>query len=182
MEFRWLTSEERRTKTVESGSLAEVLALAQQLQAEAEGLLSEEQVVEIGRELGIRPEYVREALALRQRVPQPAQPMPAPRLEAADEWPLAAVVRALLLVFGLALFPVANIAIDRSGMQPLPLVALIAAAVTGWVARYPRLAAIGGALAVPAVLVGMAMHPYGSGSGKDAAVFFSLLSLCPLCS
>jgi hypothetical protein len=183
MEFRWLTPEERRARAVESGSLAEVLALAQQLQAEAEGLLSEEQVVEMGRELGIRPEYVREALALRQRVGQPAQPLPTPLHEPADERPLGAVARALMVVFALALFPTAMGAIARSGLAPhMPFVALFAAIVTGWVARYPRWAAIGGALAVPAVLAAMALFPYGHGSGTDEAVFFSLLSLSPICS
>ena len=35
-------------------------------------MVSEEEVVEMGRELGVRPEYVREALRLRRRVAEPA--------------------------------------------------------------------------------------------------------------
>src|SRR5215217_5221433 len=72
MEFRWLTSEEQRTRAVESRSLSEVLALAQRLQAEAEGQVTDDQVVEMGRELGVQPEYVREALSLRRRAAKPA--------------------------------------------------------------------------------------------------------------
>ena len=40
MEFRWLSSDERRTRAVESSSLSEVLALAQKLEAESDGLVS----------------------------------------------------------------------------------------------------------------------------------------------
>jgi hypothetical protein len=186
MEFRWLTPEERRACAVESGSLAEVLALAQKLQAEGEELLTEEQVVEMGRELGIRPEYVCEALALRQRATQPARALqmePEPR----EERPLAAVGQTLLLLFAIGLFPATIGALHQSHMEPVPCFALIAAAVTGWVARYPRLAAVGGALTVPITLcIGafysqLYSHSNGS-SGMDEAIFFSLLSLGPLCS
>ena len=55
MEFRWLTSDERRTGAVESHSLSEVLALAQKLQAEGDGLVSEDQVVDMGREPRAEP-------------------------------------------------------------------------------------------------------------------------------
>jgi hypothetical protein len=188
MEFRWLKPDERRGQVVESGSLAEVLELAQKLQAEGEGLLSEEEVIQTGQELGIRPEYVREALALRQLAAQPAQAPPLGSISVkGDERPLAVVGQALLLVFALALFPAAMSAVTRNGMGPLlPLLALIAAIATGWTARYPRLAAIGGALAVPAVLVAMALYPadfYPShGPDTDQAVFLSLLSFGPLCS
>jgi hypothetical protein len=181
MGFRWLTPEERRACTVESGSLAEVLALAQKLQAEGEELLTEEQVVEMGRELGIRPEYVCEALALRQRATQPARALqmePEPR----EERPLAAVGQTLLLLFAIGLFPATHGALHRSGMEPVPFFALVAAAVTGWVARYPRLAAIGGALTVPIMLCVGALYSHWNGGGMDEAIFFSLLSLCPLCS
>jgi len=188
MEFRWLKPDERRGPAVDSGSLAEVLELAQRLQAEGEGLLSEEEVIQMGQELGIRPEYVREALALRQRAAQPAQAwQPEPIRANGDERPLAAVGQALLLVFALALFPAAMNAIIRSGMEPLPLFPLFAAVATGWAARYPRLAAIGGALAVPAVLLAVALYPVGFGFDPShgpigEAVLLSLLSLGPLCS
>jgi len=52
MEFRWLTTDEKRTRAVEVGSLPEVLALAQKLQSEGSGLVAEDEVVEMGRELG----------------------------------------------------------------------------------------------------------------------------------
>jgi hypothetical protein len=188
MEFRWLKPDERRGAAVESGSLAEVLELAQRLQAEGEGLLSEEEVIQTGQELGIRPEYVREALALRQLAAQPAQARPLGSISVkGDERPLAVVGQALLLMFALTLFPAAMTAINRSGMEPVPLFALFAAAATGWAARYPRLAAIGGALAVPAVLLAVALYPVGFGfdpshGPRDEAVFLSLLSLGPLCS
>src|SRR6266851_4143376 len=98
MEFRWLTSDERRTRAVESSSLSEVLALAQNLQAEGEGLVSEEQAVEMGRELGVRAEYVHEALRLRRRAAQPAGTLPP---EPAVHNPIAAAMRAMLGVFAL---------------------------------------------------------------------------------
>src|SRR4029077_20640933 len=96
MEFRWLTNEERRTRTVESSALSEVLALAQKLQAEGEGLVSEEQAVEMGRELGLRPDYVHEALRLRGRAAQPARALPP---EPASHHPIAAAAQALGTVF-----------------------------------------------------------------------------------
>lgn len=187
MEFRWLKPDERRGPAVDSGSLAEVLELAQKLQAEGEGLLSEEEVIQTGQELGIRPEYVREALALRQLAAQPTQARPLePSSAKGDERPLAVVGQALLLMFALALFPAAMIALRWNGMEALPLLALIAAVATGWAARYPRLAAIGGALAVPAVLLAMALYPRdifpSHGQDIGGAVFLSLLSLGPLCS
>jgi hypothetical protein len=182
MEFRWLKPDERRGAAVESGSLAEVLELAQRLQAEGEGLLSEREVIEVGQELGIRAEYVREALALRQRAAQPAHALrPEPIIASADERPLAAVGQALLLVFALALFPAAMNELNRFGLEPFPLIALIAALITGWVARYSRPAALGGALAAPVVLFAMVMYPSGHGF-SGGALFFSLLSLGPLCS
>src|SRR5439155_21461146 len=101
MEFRWLTHEERRPRAVESGSLSEVLALAQKLQAEGEGLVSEEQVIEMGRELGVRPEYVREALRLR-RGPGPlAQAVAAEHTPPAHPHPNAAAGQVLLQVYSL---------------------------------------------------------------------------------
>src|SRR5262249_43067931 len=73
MEFRWLTTDEQRTRAVESSTLSDVLALAQQLQAEGEGSVGEEQVLEMGRELGVQPQYIREALRLRRRAEEPAR-------------------------------------------------------------------------------------------------------------
>jgi hypothetical protein len=59
---------------------------------------------------------------------------------------------------------------------------MAAAAAAGWSARYSRLAGVAGALAVPILLLVAAFYPlrvYGPGIGRGA-VFFSLLSLCPL--
>jgi hypothetical protein len=185
MEFRWLKPDEQRGPAVDSGSLAEVLELAQRLQAEGDGLLSEEEVIRTGKELGIRPEYVREALALRQLAAQPAQARPLRSVvSSAAERPLAAVGQALLLVFAVGLFPAVIGASHRSHLEPVAFLAPLAAAVTGWVARYPRLAAVGGALSVPVVLVVGATYSYAysDGTSLDESILLSLLSLGPLCS
>jgi len=93
MEFRWLTTEEKRTHTVDSSDLPDVLALAQKLQAEGGGLVREDEVIEMGRELGVRPEYVREALRLRRRAATPAPVVRAPaELSPAAENPVARAV------------------------------------------------------------------------------------------
>jgi hypothetical protein len=185
MEFRWLKPDERRGPVVDSGSLAEVLELAQKLQAEGEGLLSEEEVLQTGQELGIRPEYVREALALRQLAAQPAQALHRRSVvSSAAERPLAAVGQALLLVFAVGLFPAVIGAFHRSHLEPMAFLAPLGAAVTGWVARYPRLAAVGGALSVPVVLAVGATYSYAysHGTSLDESILLSLLSLGPLCS
>jgi hypothetical protein len=182
MEFRWLTSDERRTRAVESSSLSEVLALAQKLQAESDGLVSEDQLVEMGRELGVRPEYTREALRLRRRTAQPARTAsPEPTLPPTDHNPIAAAAQVLLTVFAIGMLPGAGEALDRSHVNPslFFFFALVASLAAGWSARYSRLAAVAGALSVPVLLLVAAF--YGPGLGADA-VFFSFVSLCPLCS
>src|SRR4029077_6170018 len=104
---------------VESSSLSEVLALAQKLQAESDGLISEEQVMEMGRELGVRPDYVREALRLRRRSAQPARTLqPEPTLPPTDHNPIAAAAQVLLTVFALGMLPRAGEALERSGVSP----------------------------------------------------------------
>jgi hypothetical protein len=184
MEFRWLTSEERRLRAVESGSLSEVLALAQKLQAEGEGLVGEEQVVEMGRELGVRPEYVREALRLRRRSAQPARAVaPEPTLPPTDHNPIAATAQVLLIVFALGMLPRTGSALRMSDLNPglFLFFTVIASAAAGWSARYSRLAGVAGALAVPILLLVAAFYPYYGRLGPHA-IFFSLLSLCPLSS
>src|SRR3954447_18164586 len=114
MEFRWLTTEEKRSRSVEIGSLPEVLALAQKLQAEGGGLVAEDEVVEMGRELGVRPEYIREALRLRQGATQPAATTPRARNDVRNDaqWeasPTGRVVQAALLGLGLGTLPLALI-------------------------------------------------------------------------
>src|SRR5439155_3929282 len=100
LEFRWLTSEERRTTTVENGSLSEILALAQKLQAEGETRVSDDQVVEMGRELGVQPHYIHEALRLRRRAGHSTRALQAePTLPPTDHNPIASVAQVLLLVF-----------------------------------------------------------------------------------
>jgi hypothetical protein len=180
MEFRWLTREERQTHTVESGSLSEILALAQKLQAEGEGLVSEEQVIEMGQELGVRPEYAREALRLRRRSAQPAQTLrTAPDLLPVEHNPTARVVQAGLLGLGLGTLPMALLALAHSNAEPVALCALVAAFTAGWSARYPRLAAVAGTLAVPAVIVAAALFTGFPSQGPEA-FFLSLLSFSPL--
>ena len=184
MEFRWLTHEERRPRAVESGSLSEVLALAQKLQGEGEGLVSEEQVIEMGRELGVRPEYVREALRLRRGPGAPAQALAAEPTPPVHPNPIAAAGQALLMVFALLMLPATARALDESGRDPAwMLFAFAAAVVAGWSARYPRLAGIAGAAAVPMILFVSCFyrHAYPHGISGEA-MLFSLVSLCPLCS
>jgi hypothetical protein len=183
LEFRWLTSEERRTATVENGSLSEVLALAQKLQAEGETRVSDDQVVEMGRELGVQPQYIREALRLRRRSGQPTRALQTePTLPPTDHNPIASVAQVLLLVFALGLLPRSLEALARSHVAPglFLCFAVLSSSLAGWSARYSRLAGVAGALAVPVLLLVAAFYPfYDPGLGADA-VFFSLISLCPL--
>ncbi len=182
MEFRWLTSEEQRTQVVEGGSLSEVLAQAQQLQAEAEGRFTEEQVVEMGRELGVRPEYVREALRRRGRPAAPARAMPSSHPEAPVARPLATIGRAGLLGFGIGTFPLALIALANGNAESLTLFAFVAMFVAGWSARQPRLAGIAGALTVPATVLvtGLCLESMGVRGLEPGAFFLALLSFTPL--
>src|SRR5262245_55605875 len=134
MEFRWLTTDEQRSRRVANGSLSDILALAQKLQAEGEGTVPEDQVVEMGRELGIHPDYVREALRLRRRAAQPPALQPEPALPPTDHNPIAAVAQVLLLVFALGMLPRAGQALGDSFGTPLPffLFSWIAALAAGW--------------------------------------------------
>ena len=186
MEVRGLNPEERAARVVESSSVSEVLALAHKLQAEAEGLLTEEQLFELGRELGVEPQYVREALRLRHRAAQPvreAAAMPAP--VAAEERCLISVGQAFMLLASLSIVPVAMGALDDYGLIGAPFFALFAAFIVGWCARYSRLAGIAGALAVPlALVVGAFYHGGGSWNGLFHSVptaFVALLAFGPLC-
>jgi hypothetical protein len=180
MEFRWLTSEEQRARIVESRSLSDVLALAQKLQAESDGQVSDEQVVALGQELGIRPEHVREALRLRRRAPQPT---PVPRTETTTQMPnaVAAAGQTLTTVCALLLLP---LAMNIFGLSPVwMLFALLAAAATGWAVNARRLAGVAGAVAVPAVLLISFFYAMVGGPGYWPGVgglLISLLALCPL--
>jgi hypothetical protein len=190
MESRWLTTEEQRTRTVESGSLSEILALAQQLQTENEGLMTEAQVVEMGRELGIQPEYVRQALRRTRAVAEPETTREPPGEMRSlvveegppDEGPLRAVGNTLLVLFGALMFPVAMEGLDRGDVVWVGPTALVVAAIAGWVARYPRLAAVAGALSAPVTLLAgifynmMAPH-YGE---PNPGLILGMLSLAPL--
>ena len=170
-------------RAVESRSLSEVLALAQKLQAEGEGLIGEEQVIEMGRELGVRPDYVREALRLRGRSAQPARALqPEPALPPTDHNPIAAAAQVLLIVFALGMLPRTGDALMRSGINPglFLFFAITASLAAGWSARYSRLAGVAGALAVPILLLVAAFYPTSGPSLGGDAVFFALLSLCPL--
>jgi hypothetical protein len=187
MEFRWLTTEEQRERAVESGSLSEVLALAQKLQAEGEGLVTDDQVIEMGRELGIRTEYVREALRLRQRA---AHPTTATRVEpdhgSLTPQPMALAVHAALLGIGMGTLPLALTALSQSNNGPVALFLLMASLAAGWSARASRLAGVAGALAAPAVILAAAFFTHsdswhGPGLGREA-FFLSLLSFPPLCA
>src|SRR5438876_8189503 len=162
MEFRWLTSDERRPRAVESNSLSEVLALAQRLQAEGDGLVSEEQVVEMGRELGVRPEYIREALRLRRRAAQPARTVQSePNLPPTDHNPITAAAQVLLTVFALGMLPRTAEALSHCAVNTIPFLffAFIASLAAGWSARYSRLAGIAAALIVPILLLVAAFYP-----------------------
>ena len=59
--------------------------------------------------------------------------------------------------------------------------AFIASLAAGWSSRYSRLAGIAGAAVVPILLLVASFYPNQPALGRGA-VFFSLLSLCPLCS
>ncbi len=186
MEFRCVTQEERPAPAVESSSLSEVLALAQKLQAESDGLVNEEQVVEMGRELGVRPEYVRAAVRRHRRTAPPSRRLPPePVPPPADHHPILAAAQALLTVFAVLILPLTARLLTLSGRDPIwILVALAAAWVAGWAARQPRLAGIAGAAAVPMILFVSSFYrefPHPAGI-RGEAIFFSLLSLGPLCA
>jgi hypothetical protein len=182
MEFRWLSAEEQRARCVESRSLSEVLTLAQKLQAEADGLLTEEQVIETGRELGIRPEYVREALRLRQQ-PPPLGPSPVAEATLApfeSRW--AAVAQGFVVMGALGLFPWTMHRLDDIQLAPMAWFAFPAAIIAGWIARYPKLAALAGALAVPVVLCVAGVYGL-TGQGLPIEIIaLSIATFCPLCS
>jgi hypothetical protein len=183
MEFRWLTREEQRPQAVESASLSEVLALAQKLQADSEGLVAEEQVVEMGRELGVRPEYVREALRLRRRVAQPAHNLPTEPAPTGHN-PIHAAASALVITFALLMLPSVSQAFYLSNREPIwILLTFVAAAVAGWSARHPRLASLAGASAVPMILIVSSFYryPFHHPEGvRGVAALLALVSLGPL--
>jgi hypothetical protein len=187
MDRRWLFPEQGGQHGMESDSASEILALAQKLQADATGLLTEQQVIEMGRELGLEPRYVREAIRLRQPVAR-VDPAPAGDLMTLPEEggePLAAVGRALAILFALAMVPASFQALDPGDAHPTPFFALFASTVVGWVARYPRLAGAAGATTVPIALLIYGFYhtvwPWGGPGLTFPAVFFTLLAFGPLC-
>jgi hypothetical protein len=83
------------------------------------------------------------------------------------------------------LLPMVIQSFNRSNHDPVwILFALGAALIAGWAARYPRLAGIAGAAAVPMILVIARLYPvYGDAHSLGRhLLFYSLLSLCPLFS
>jgi hypothetical protein len=73
-------------------------------------------------------------------------------------------------------------ALYRSQILPqlFLLFTIAASLLAGWSARYSRLAGVAGALVIPILLLVAAFYPFHNpGLGADA-VFFSLVSLCPL--
>jgi hypothetical protein len=182
MEFRWLTTEKQRSRAVESHTLSDVLALAQQLQAEAEGQVTDDQVVEMGRELGVQPEYIREALRLRRR-PVASRVAPSQHPGLIDTSPSGSSLgRALTMGLGLGTLPMALIALADSHAQPVAFFTLIATLAAGWAARQPRLAGTAGMVTAPLIVLVSAMFltsipVYGL---RPEAFFISLLSFTAL--
>ena len=94
----------------------------------------------------------------------------------------AHVVVAPLLVFALGMLPRAMEALYRSHVIPSLFLTftILAASLAGWSARYSRLAGVAGAVTIPVLLLVAAFYPfYNPGLGADA-VFFAMISLCPL--
>lgn len=186
MEFRCVTQEERRAPAVESSALSEVLALAQRLQAESDGLINEAQVVEMGRELGVRPEYVRAAIRRHQRAVPPARPAPSePLPPPPDHQPVLAASQALVTICAVLLLPRTADLLNLSGRDPVwILIALAAAWIAGWSARQPRLAGVVGAVALPLILFVSSFYrlPWHPPGIRGEAIAFSFLSLGPLCA
>jgi hypothetical protein len=185
VEIRWLTAEEQKPVQVESGAVSEILALAQKLQADREDRFTEAQVVEMGQELGIRPEHVREALRLK-RAPIVSPPIPSiPSIPASPPdthaGPLTAVGHVALTTFALGLLPHTIMAAERTfmGGSSFLWMPFIVAGIAGWVARSRSLAGVAGAAAVPLVMA--ILITYSRGGGADATFFLSLLSVAPLC-
>jgi hypothetical protein len=183
MEIRWLTAEEQKPVQVESGAVSEVLALAQKLQADREDRFTEAQVVEMGQELGIRPEHVREALRLKRAPLEPARsPPPVTPHREPSGGSLAAVGHVALVTAALGMLPHAISAANRTflgdGLAAL-LVPFFVAGIAGWHARLSRLAGIAGAAALPLVM--MILLTYSRGFGQGETFVLSLLSAAPLC-
>src|SRR5438874_3114335 len=103
-----LATQERAVSAVDDHALSEILALALKLQAQEDETLSEAQVLEMGRELGIRPEFIHEALRLKGRFPNPTpleMDAPHPRLVSDGDGAIATVARTLLSLFALGMLP-----------------------------------------------------------------------------
>jgi hypothetical protein len=99
-----------------------------------------------------------------------------------EENPVARAVQASLFGLGIGTLPLALMALGRSHAEGLALFILIAPVTAGWMARHPRLAAVAGTLAVPAMVLASALF-LGSHRipGMDVdAFFFSMLSFCPI--
>jgi hypothetical protein len=81
--------------------------------------------------------------------------------------------------------PVAMNGLDHIGVAPAPFFALLASGVVGWVARYPRLAGVAGAITVPMSLLISLFYtivwPYSGALPDPTAVFTALLAFGPLC-
>lgn len=182
---RWIP-EKAEARGLESESVTEVLALALQLQSDAGGLLSEEQVIEMGRELGIAPHHVRAAMRLRQGVGPSASAVPRPTDDAPGNRVLAWVGRALLVLLGVGMAPVLLQWMAMTGGGLVALLALPSAAFVGWLARYPRLAALGGALTVPIWVLCyffyFVMFNWGRPYPLDETIVGSLVLLSPYCA
>jgi hypothetical protein len=184
-----LATQERAVSAVDNHALSEILALALKLQAREDETLSEAQVLEMGRELGIRPEFVYEALRLKGRASSPATTETAVhhrRLVVDGDGAIATVTRTLISLFALGMLPGAWELLAQHGAGGVPAFALLVALIAGWSARYPRLARVSGALACPLTLLVASFYsahhyrgPFYSWPDSQT-IFFALLALCPL--
>ena len=186
MDARWSTAEGSRSHAVPGDAVSDTLALAMKLQTQGEAMVDEERMVAMGRELGIQPEYVRQALVMMRDAGAPAAAPSPPALgNAGDSLPLAAAGRTLSIVFSVLLLPLVFRLLPSYHMALVLLIALAAAFVAGWAARLPRPAALAGAFACPVVLVAAALNGGHGWSLTPEGLFAALLSLIafgPLCS
>ncbi len=140
----------------DAGAATEILTLALRLQTQSEQNLPDAHLVELGQELGIRPEYIREALLLQARG-QSASSLPINEPAVVERASIVPAVRrvgiTLVYLASLGLIPRALSALGDHPGEPLgvAICAVFWAVLCGLAAGEKWVARVAGVLAVPLV-------------------------------